>query len=307
MVEKEIYLGIEIGGTKLQLFTGDAEAILERHRIAVDPAAGAAGIRKQLETAVEKILSVRKPEAIGVGFGGPVDWRVGKTCRSHQIEGWSEFDLGGWLHSLTGTPAFVDNDANLGALGEAMHGAGIGANPVFYVTLGSGVGGGLVVDGRVYHGATPGESEIGHIRLDREGTIVESRCSGWAVDARIRALKETDPSGALAKMLGAAPGGEARHLAAALPDTTAQRILRETAEDLAFVLSHVVHLFHPQIIVIGGGLSQVGEPLRAAVEAALRGYVMEAFAPTVRVALAALGEDAVPVGALELARKCLVT
>jgi len=85
-------------------------------------------------------------------------------------------------------------------------------------------------------------------------------------------------------------------------DLAAQRILRETAEDLAFALSHVVHLFHPQIIVIGGGLAGVGEPLRAAVESALRPFLMEVFAPGPRIALAALGEDAVPVGALELAR-----
>jgi glucokinase len=308
VAKEKTYLGIEIGGTKLQFFVGDEAAkIVERHRLSVDPAQGAAGIRKQIEATLAKILSATKPAAIGVGFGGPVDWRTGKICRSHQIEGWSEFDLGGWLHGLTGAPVFVDNDANLGALGEATHGAGIGANPVFYITLGSGVGGGLVVDGKVYHGATPGESEIGHIRLDREGTIVESRCSGWAVDAKIRALKATDPSSALAKKLGATPGGEARYLAAALSDPAAQRILRETTENLAFALSHVVHLFHPQIIIVGGGLSKVGEPLRAAVETALRGFVMEVFAPTVRVALAALGEDAVPVGALELARISLPT
>jgi glucokinase len=103
-------------------------------------------------------------------------------------------------------------------------------------------------------------------------------------------------------MIGPTPGGEARHLAAALPDPAAQRILRETAEDLAFALSHVVHLFHPQIIVIGGGLSGIGEPLRVVVETALRPLMMEVFLPGPRVVLAALGEDAVPVGALEMAR-----
>ena len=102
-----------------------------------------------------------------------MDWRTGKICCSHQIEGWSDFDLGGWLKKLTGALVFVDNDANVAALGEASHGAGRNANPVFYVTLGSGVGGGLVVDGRIYHGATPGEAEIGHVRLDRAGTILE--------------------------------------------------------------------------------------------------------------------------------------
>ena len=197
----------------------------------------------------------------------------------------------------------MDNDANVAALGEALRGAGVGFNPVFYVTLGSGVGGGMVVDGRIYHGAKPGESELGHVRLDRAGTIVEARCSGWAVDARIRELKAKEPESLLGRLAGQTAGGEARHLATAWQqgDSAARRLLQETTEDLAFSLSHVVHLFHPEIIILGGGLSGVGEPLRASVERALRGFVMEAFAPGPAVALATLGEDAVPIGALELA------
>jgi glucokinase len=270
----------------------------------VDPGRGAAGIRQQIEGALPELLRGRRILRAGVGFGGPVDWKTGKICRSHQIEGWSEFDLGGWLQHLAGAPVVVDNDANVAALGEAMREAGVGANPVFYVTLGSGVGGGLVVDGKIYHGAKPGEAEIGHVRLDRHGTIVEARCSGWAVDARIRELKLKEPGGLLARLTGQTVGGEAKHLAAAWQqgDAAASRLLRETAEDLAFGLSHVVHLFHPEIIIVGGGLSGVGEPLRALIEAALRPFTMEAFAPGPRIALAALGEDAVPVGALELAQ-----
>ena len=304
----QLYLGIEIGGTKLQIVTGGADArIAQRQRSSVDPGFGAAGIRKQIETELSKIVRSEKPAAVGVGFGGPVDWQTGKICRSHQIEGWSEFDLGDWLSRRVDAPVFVDNDANVGALGEATHGAGRGANPVFYVTLGSGVGGGLVVGDRIYHGAKPGEAEIGHVRLDKEGTIVEARCSGWAVDARIREVSASQPTSILAQMVGPSRGGEARHLAAALErgDAAARQILDETADDLAFGLSHVTHLFHPEVIVLGGGLSKVGEPLRAAVEEALRDYVMEVFQPGPRICLAELGEDAVPVGALELARNRL--
>jgi len=297
-------LGIEIGGTKLQLVLGDETGkIHERRKLAVDPTKGAAGIRQQIERVLPELLRSRPVRQVGVGFGGPVDWKTGKICRSHQIEGWSEFDLGGWLRQLTGAPVAVDNDANVAALGEALCGAGVGFNPVFYVTLGSGVGGGLVVDGRIYHGAKPGESEIGHVRLDRSGTLVEARCSGWAVDARIRELKVKEPGGLLARLTGQTAGGEAKHLAAAWQqgDAAARELLQETAEDLAFGLSHVVHLFHPEMLVLGGGLSGVGEPLRAAVEDALRRFTMEAFAPGPRIALSALREDAVPVGALELA------
>src|SRR5439155_88330 len=250
--------------------------------------------------AIDQLIHDSQPAAIGVGFGGPVDWRTGRICRSHQIEGWSEFELGQWLKELTGKRVFVDNDANVAALGEATRGAGVGFNPVFYVTLGSGVGGGLVVDGKIYHGAQPGEAEIGHVRLDRRGTTVEGRCSGWAVDARIRQLRERGSPSLLCQLIGDAKGGEAKHLKRALEegDSTARVILEETAEDLAFGLSHVIHLFHPEVIVLGGGLALTGELLRAAVAKALPGFLMEAFGSGPEIRLAGLGEDAVPVGCL---------
>jgi len=299
------YLGIEIGGTKLQIVAGDAQNILARHRFEVDRSKGGSGIRGQIEPVIGQLTSHWQPHAIGVGFGGPVDWKTGRICRSHQIEGWSEFELGQWLADLTGKPVRVDNDANLGALGEAQRGAGGSFNPVFYVTLGSGVGGGLVVDGKVYHGAKPGEAEIGHVRLDRQGATVESRCSGWAVDARIRQLNKSSPTGPLSRFSGGAQGGEAKQLARALAeqDSDAELILKETAEDLAFGLSQVVHLFHPEVIVLGGGLSLIGEPLRLAVARALPSFIMDAFHGSTHIRLAALREDAVPIGCLLVAQQ----
>src|SRR5256714_11942230 len=221
------YLGIEIGGTKLQIIVGDDSAkIIERRYLAVDRAKGGGGIRGQIKDTLTELIPAKKPSAIGVGFGGPVDWKTGQICRSHQIEGWADFKLGDWLQSFSGVPVRVDNDANTGTLGEALHGAGVGFNPVFYVTLGSGVGGGLVVDRKIYHGAKPGEAEIGHVRLDRSGTIVESRCSGWAVDAKLHQIKTTEPNSVLARLIGNSTGGEARFLAPALEkgDTGAKRI-----------------------------------------------------------------------------------
>jgi len=303
---KRLFLGIEIGGTKLQVVVGDEAAQIEtRRKLAVDPKRGAEGIRRQLTQVLPECALGAEIEAVGVGFGGPVDWRSGKICRSHQIKGWSDFDLAGWLRQLAGAPVVVDNDANVGALGEARHGAGVGFNPVFYVTLGSGVGGGLVVDGRIYHGTAPGESEIGHIRLDRQGTTVEARCSGWSVDARIRELQEADPKSALSRLAAQAPGAEASRLAAALAedDPHAKRLIDDLGEDLGFALSHVVQLVHPDMVILGGGLSGIGEPLRTSVANALRRYTMHAFAPGPEVRLAALGADAVPTGALVLARE----
>lgn len=302
------YLAIEIGGTKLQIVTGTATgAILERRRLTVDRSQGGTAIRAQIEQSLNVLIPTSSIAAIGVGFGGPVDRATGRIRCSHQIEGWSDFPIANWLYSITRLPVAIDNDANVAALGEASCGAGSGSDTVFYVTLGSGVGGGFVVHGTIYHGASPGEAEIGHVKLDRDCATLESRCSGWAVDRKIRELSAAHPESILARLTANTMQGEARHLADAIHagDTHAQRILAETVDDLAFGLSHVVHLLHPNCIVLGGGLSLVGEPLRSAIEERLPRYVMEAFAPGPVVRLAALGEDAVPVGALILAARAL--
>lgn len=301
-----MFIGVEIGGTKLQLVAGRAgSGMVERIRLSVAREAGGEGIRSQMAIHLPHLVERHRPQAIGVGFGGPVDWRTGRICCSHQIAGWHDFQLGDWFREQTNLPVFIDNDANVAALGEAWHGAGRGASPVFWINMGSGVGGGLVVGGRLYHGATPGEAEIGHVCLDRSGTRVEDRCSGWAMDARILEAVATAPESDLARRVQTQPGPASRHLgpAVAAGDPLARHLLEELADSLAFALSHVVQLLHPEIVVIGGGLSLVGEPLRQAVAAQLPRYVMDSFRPGPRIALAGLGEDSVPVGALTLAEQ----
>ncbi len=301
------FIAIEIGGTKLQLYAGrGCGEILERQRCAVVRDAGGEGIRKQISAVLPGLIDRWKPKAIGTGYGGPVDWKDGTIVKSHQIAGWEGFPLGAWLSEIAGLPAFVENDANTAALGEAIHGAGRGRDPVFYITLGSGVGGGLVVDGSIYHGAAPGEVEIGHVRLSPDGAIVEEVCSGWAVDKRVRRAVEEWPESKLASLVAASErGGEARHLSAAVAagDDAARTVLTEIVEALAFALSHVVNLLHPEIIVLGGGLSLMGEPLRAGLAAAIPRFAMEPFRRGLLVSLATLREDSVPIGALSLAAR----
>src|SRR5262249_22404632 len=102
------YVGIEMGGTKLQLALGDGSAkIQERLKFAVDSEAGADGIRRQIETSLPQLFRGRPIAGIGVGFGGPVDWKTGQICRSHQVSGWSDFDMAGWLRRLIDAPVFL--------------------------------------------------------------------------------------------------------------------------------------------------------------------------------------------------------
>jgi glucokinase len=301
--ERNRYLGIEIGGTKLQVVIGDARGgIARRVRAEVERLEGAQGVRRGIEQGVRDLLAADVVRGVGIGFGGPIDWRTGTARVSHHLHGWEHFALTDWLRDLTGADVVADNDANVAALGEALARPGR-ASPVFYVTLGSGVGAGLCVEGRIYHGAVPGECELGHVRLDRAGTTVEQRCSGWAVDARVRALAQRQPASLLALAARGMDRGEARALPTALKagSDEARQILRELADDLALGISHAVHLLHPGTIVLGGGLSLLGEVLRREVEGKLPGYLMEAFRPGPAVELAVLGEDAVPVGALRLA------
>ncbi len=298
------FLVIEIGGTKLQLCIGTADGtIIDRRRFLVDRGGGAPAIRAHIESAVCDLVAQWTPAAIGVGYGGPVNWRTGQIAKSYHIAGWSDFPLGEWLQELCGLPVFVDNDANVAALGEAHRGAGRGRNPVFYTTIGSGVGGGLIVGGAIYHGTHPGEVEFGHLRLDRAGTITEDVCSGWSLDRIIRETFPQHPESHLAQLCAREPGHEARHLGPALMarDALAESILDTMTSHLAYALGFVVQLFHPEVIVLGGGVSLIGEPLRSALQRKLPAHIMDVYHPGPPIVLAELREDAVPVGALVLA------
>ena len=298
-------VGIEIGGTKLQVATGDPSTgkIDQIYRYRVDKALGAEGILAQIE---KTLRALPYPASrIGIGFGGPVNRATGVIATSHQIGGWSGFELAQWFKDRFDASVFLDNDANVAALGEAHFGAGKGYNQVFYITLGSGVGGGLVCNGALYHGNAPGEAEVGLLQLDRQGNNLESFCSGWALDAKIRALVPDLPAESpLKQLVGSQQSGEARFVLPALVqgDHHAVELLQEYADTLAWGLSHVVHLFNPQVIVLGGGVSLIGEALRVRVQEALPKYLVKAFRQGPIIALAELKEETVLVGALCLLR-----
>lgn len=303
------YIGIEIGGTKLQLVVGDDQArILERFRFVVDREQGAKGIKKQIKEAIDKIM-LHSAAGIGIGFGGPVDHQTGKILRSYQVPGWGEFVIREWLETLTRIPVWIDNDANVAALGESLHGAGKKSRQVFYVTIGSGVGAGLVIDQQIYHGSKSTEAEFGHIRLDKSGRTVESSCSGWAVDEKIRNYARDNPASLLNELTRDYTQGEARVLVSALKqeDMASIDILEQVTDDFAFALSHAVHLVNPETVILGGGLSLIGERFRKVIAEKLPAYLMDVLRPGPSVQLSLLKEDAVTVGALTLAINKLAT
>lgn len=323
-----LYLGIEIGGTKLQLGLGRGDGrILALGRMSVVPEAGAERIRGQIAGAVDPLLTRlgmtrRDLRAVGVGFGGPVDAERGIVTVSNQIGGWAGFPLAAWLRESIGVSAVsVHNDADTAALGEARFGAGVGMSPLLYVNVGSGIGGGLILDGKIYRGAGRGAMEIGHLRMDTpdpdgdfgiEPETLEQVASGWSLAARARSWAEREAhdgweTGHLYHFAGGDPTritAETVALAArANSYTMATVFLRDATLAIARGLAHAVTLLAPRRIVLGGGVSLMDEDLWIdPIRAELARRVFPPFRETYDLVPAALGEEVVVHGALALAR-----
>jgi glucokinase len=316
-----VYLGIEIGGTKLQVGVGPDDGRLRGlWRGAVDTGAGPEGIRRQITAAVPRLLAeVGLPPSalrgVGVGFGGPVDDATHTIIKSHQIEGWDGFPLADWVSDLVSLPAVLGNDADVAGLAEALHGAGKGLSPVFYITIGSGIGGGLIIGGEIYRGCGRGAAEIGHLRIAhpaiRDVAIrpLEGWASGWsmqrlALDAM--AFGFLEPGGVVEAAEDGPVTPQALARAAEQGDAPSRQVLQFAWDALAEAICHVIALLCPRRIVIGGGVSLMGEellfePLRRLVAE----RVFEPFVGLTDIVPAALGEEVVVHGAIVLARRRL--
>jgi glucokinase len=318
-----MYLGIEIGGTKLQLGLGAGDGVLAGlWRGTVDVAAGPEGIRRQITAAVPELLARSGTDrsrlrGAGIGFGGPVDDATHTIIKSHQIAGWDDFPLADWVSNVVGLPTVLGNDADVAGLAEALFGAGKGLSPVFYITIGSGIGGGLIIDGEIYRGAGRGAAEIGHILLRRFSATgmglapLEQMASGWAIG---RAAQESmqRQGGRQSRVFSLVNGDvgaiTALHVAQAATegDTRALTLLHGAWTCLAEAIGQVIALLCPRRIVIGGGVSLMGEellfrPLRQLVAE----RVFRPFAGLYDIVPASLGEEVVVHGALALARRRL--
>lgn len=185
-------LGIEIGGTKLQFGIGPGDGTMRAFkRLPVDVPRGAERIRQQILQTIPELLAeaeLSKPELKGMafGFGGPVDDTTRRVIKSHQVSGWDDFPLAEWAEQNLDLPALLGNDADVAGLAEALFGAGKGLSPIFYITIGSGIGGALITNGEIYRGSGKGAAEIGQVDVSGgSGTLtLEQVASGWGI-ARI--------------------------------------------------------------------------------------------------------------------------
>lgn len=333
-------LGLEIGGTKLQLGVGPGDGTLVAlERFDVDPSRGASGIRQTIAEVGPMLVARHGVTRAGIGFGGPVDPVAGRTVKSHHIEGWTDFPLADWARRALDVPAAIGNDADVAALAEARFGAGRGRNPVFYATVGTGVGGGLVIDGRIYRGRGLGAAEIGHLRpglhADRPEQTVEALASGWGIAASAQARlsgmahqlrrlpQDVRTPEQLADRLAADEEAEdefAHDLllrcdhdleavtakliaqAAAEGNGLAHEIWQQACTALGWAIAQVITLAAPEVVVIGGGVSLAGRQMFfEPVENAVARYVFPPFLNRYSILPAELGEEVVVHGAIALA------
>ena len=273
-------LAIDIGGTKFTLALFEGGRMTRRESYATDREPGREWMLGRIAGILRDWTGI---ERCGIGFGGPVDFQRQRVALSTHVGGWQDFALSQYAHDLLGVPTIMDNDANVGALGEARYGAG-GVLPLFYVTLSTGVGGGLILgDGSVYRGADSWAGEIGHLTVQPEGPeclcgargCLERMCSGlWLERDYGRSAKELFEDAAF---------------------------VERYVVNLALGLKAAIMLMNPARIVLGGGIAKAGDALLVPLRAELRRQMTAWSGARVDVVTAQLGDDSVLWGGLALA------
>lgn len=319
MIANKLLLALDYGGTKLSaaITTPGAKGWVALERIPSPQNKDARYDQITMLALAHKLLNDRQPNAIGVSFGGPVDATHGVVILSHHVPGWEQFPLREQLQTEFSAPVNMDNDANVSALGEYKFGAGQDCSSLLYVTVSTGVGGGWVLDGKVFHGADSVAGEIGHTIVQplaqardklplcicgRRG-CVESLASGPAIarGARERLDAETNQGINLRKLAYNnldAITAEMVSRAASDGDELAREILDNAAYALGFGIGTALTLMNPARVVIGGGVTKSGDRWWSIVRESARANTL----PQMRVDIipAALGDDAPLWGAIAL-------
>jgi glucokinase len=324
-------LGVDIGGTKVAAgLVGADGKILFQTRVAMPAHGSAAEGFGAVQSAIEGVFAAR-PEArasltgIGICAPGPLDPTTGVILNPPNMPCWRNFPLATEVQRVFGLSARVDNDGNAAGLAEAIWGAGAGYRNVFYVTLGTGIGTGIVFDRKIFHGRTGSAAEGGHVTIDYRGPkcgcgkrgCIEALCSGPAIARRARErLERLDLAGSLrsdsgraeSKILALAGGDfdavNAEMVAEAFRegDPLAAELLRETADFVAIWAGNVIDLLEPDVFIFGGGLAQLMSGFFGRIRGQLENWCVNKRFEEMPMVLAKYGPDAGIAGAAALCR-----
>jgi len=313
-------IGIDFGGTTVKAgLVDETGAILDRVQAATADIRARSAWLDFVGQCLRRFGTVcRRPAGIGVGVPGFVDFKRGFIYNLTNVPGWTRVPLAGMIRKRFGLSAFVDNDVNAFALGECAYGAGRRYRQAVFATLGTGVGGAVVIDGRLYRGAYSMAGEIGHISINQHGRRTPEGRGGLEtyvgnkrlVAAATRALRATTASGHLAgrrSLLRDLVKNDLKRLtpktialAARRGDPLAREIFDTMADCLATAFASVTYLLQPEVIIVGGGVAQSGRVLFDPLRRHLRERLHPFFAERIRVVPAVLGADAGLIGCAAL-------
>lgn len=266
-VSQDLFVGVDIGGTKVAAGLVNAKGeISSPVRVPMITSGSAQQGLDSILNAITRVLPKSSDGIKGIGIcsAGPLDPKTGVILNPPNLPCWTNFPLAESVQKLHSLPVKVDNDANGAALAEARWGAGRGYSNVFYVTLGTGIGTGIVSNGKIYHGRTGAAGEGGHVSVDYRGPeclcgkpgCIEVYASGNAIAKRARERIAAGAKSGILDLAGGKAGavtGEIVAEALNAGDSLAREIVAESAEILAVWLSNIIDLLDPEIIVIGGG------------------------------------------------------
>jgi len=318
MDAKHTVIGIDLGGTKIStaLVGSDGEIIAHDYQQTHAVQGQKAVVERMLDAArwvmAQAGVDSSQVGAAGVGAPGPLDIEAGVVVAPPNLPGWDRVPLKQLIEDGLGVTAFLENDANAAALGEHRFGAGRGTEHMIYITVSTGVGGGLILNGELYHGANGMAGEVGHIIVEPEGPLcgcgnrgcLEALASGTAIARQARERVTRSAPTLIANLAGGDPERITARLvveAADQGDREAQEILAEAMNYLGIGMANLVNLFNPQLIIIGGGLTNVGERLFRPVRRAIDQYTFPPATQAVRVVPAALGDNVGVLGAAAVA------
>ncbi len=306
-VDKPI-LGVDIGGTKVAVGLVDAQGKILAQTRKPMPAHGTpeAGF-EAVTAAIDSLVSGKLDDisSIGICAPGPLDPNSGVVLNPPNLPCWRDFPLADKIRAKYGVPVEVDNDANAAALAEARWGVARGFRYVFYATIGTGIGTGIVLDGTIYHGNTGSAGEGGHVSIDYRGPVcncgkrgcIEILASGTAIGAKARAKlqAETSRQSAIRDLADgdvASVTSEMVGRACQAGDLLAREILQETAEVLTPWLGNIIDLLDPDVLVMGGGVAAMLQPFFEEIKNCLPQWCVNPFASKIPLLMAHYGADA---------------
>ena len=288
---ERLVVGVDVGGTNARsALVNERGEVLLRARQPTSAGGGVEMVLGQLSTAIEEVLvgaGNARVEGIGLASAGIIDMGRGVVTASPNIPEFQDLPIRERVEERFGLPTLLLNDASAAALGEHTFGAGRGFHHLLYLTISTGIGGGIIADDRLYLGAQGAAGEVGHQVIEARGPrchcgsrgCLEALASGWAIarEAKRRLKKRMT--------------AEMVHRAAREGDPLAREVIERAGEYLGIGLANLVNLFNPELLILGGGVAKMGELLLGPAERALRQRAFALPAGIVRMAPPALGED----------------